>query len=130
MTWSVTLSESNSTCYKKTGRAFLQLHAPVQPSLALHQLFGDEFAAQGGGVGMVALDNLVDLRLPVSHPRLKLVCKPAQNDGPFLATGGNLFEARPLEEIVQHLALPGIDLHIMDEGSHLLGREQTLTAGT
>src|SRR5690349_4838676 len=65
--------------------------APVHPMLAGHQLLADQLAAERRTIGMVALDNLVDLFFGVDTPHLELRRQPTQDNLSLLAINRNLF---------------------------------------
>src|SRR5437868_14615422 len=76
---------------------------------------------------MMALNDLVDLRFLVESTTLKLGCQPLENYRTLFAAGRNLFEARTLKEVFEHLALPGLTFHVIDQRGHLFGREKPFT---
>src|SRR6186997_3164026 len=61
--------------------ALTELNPPIFPSaaFALHQAEADQLAAQGGGVVVIALQNLIDLFLTITFVRFKSFDDVAQD---------------------------------------------------
>src|SRR5262249_17733832 len=82
--------------------------APVQTSLALHQLLVDQQTAQQGEVLVVAAQDVVDLRLRVALSRPEVLRKPAQDDSALLPAGRYLLDATGFHEVGQDAFLPRV----------------------
>src|SRR5579885_1811414 len=92
---------------RATAEFLADLHAPIDATLALHQMRTNQLPAQRRRIWMGALNDFIHLCLAVGLAWLKLRRQPSENDHPLLAAGRNLLQARAIKEIAQRLALPG-----------------------
>ena len=95
--------------------ALTELNPPIFPSatFALHQAEADQLAAQGGGVVVIALQNLIDLFLTITFVRFKSFDDVAQDRFEFFSLCGERFEAPVLARVVaDHFLVVGIRVHL------------------
>jgi len=79
------------------------LNSPVDAVPSLHPFRGDELAAQGRGIGVVPLDDLVEFLLGITHARLEVLNEPLQDHVAFLPAARNLDEANAVHKGLEHL---------------------------
>src|SRR2546423_10292706 len=56
------------------------LYTPIHTILSLHELFSDQLTTQPGCIGMMTLNNLIDLSFFIENTVLKLGRQPPENN--------------------------------------------------
>src|SRR3984885_9031931 len=85
-----------------------RLRAPVDARFARKQSSSDQFATQGGEIGVMLTNDRVHFFLRIAVTEFETVYQPTQNHFALLTTGWYFLQSLTFKEVTQNLPLPNI----------------------